>query len=322
MVQTVIGIGDLTLDIFLPQLERLPEWGLEVMIDEPRRQLGGNIGNMAIGAAALAAPFVSCGFIGSDQEGGFLKEQFKRLNLSMDGLREHRKERTSQTFACIRKDGERFFLTYPGVLNQMEELFADIALPPGNIVFLSGWCLPPRVSPNRLNELIRMWRGEGRWIAADLIWSDETWMSKADLLEVLLQCDAVFMNTDELAAFTDSQDLQTGITRLRRWIATAREPSAGKLFIIKKGKEGAAAVGAELTCEVKAIAIEAEHTVGAGDLFNISFLHARWNRNKTIEEALRFACTFAGLSIRKKGSGIPTESEVNGQFSEGGGSIE
>lgn len=318
MSETIIGIGDLTLDTFLPQLQRMPDWGQEVMIAEPRKQLGGNIGNMVSGAAMLGTTFVSCGWIGEDPEGAYITEQLHRLDMPVQGLKPYPGGRTSQTYACIREDGERLFLTYPGVLNHMEALMTSFELPPGKVVFLSGWCLPPRVRSSVLIRHIKRWQAEGRWVAADLIWSDPSWEVKDELLEVLLHCQAVFMNEDEIAAFTGTTDIGANTAYIQRLSADESASEYTPLFIVKQGKRGAYAVHGHEIYRAKAINIQADHTVGAGDLFNIAFLHARFNRGISVEQALQFACIFAGLSIRKHRSAQPTESEVINMMHEGG----
>lgn len=318
MAATLIGIGDFTVDVYLPGLDRLPKWGQETIIGEPRRKLGGNIGNMAIAASALGTPFTGIGWIGNDQEGRFLQEEIRKLGLPTEGMVLHEAERTSQTYACIRKDGERLFLTYPGVLDRMEQLFREIVLPSGNLVFLSGWCLPPRVPPALFVDRVEAWRREGRRVAVDLIWSEESWASGEPVLSALTACDAVFLNVDELLAITELEDVVDAVEQLERTFSEASLKDTVPLLVVKKGKEGAMAIRDAARSEARAAAMEVEHTVGAGDLFNLAFLHAYWIRNRSIAEALSFACIFAGLSIRKNADGCPTEDEVLHYIAKGG----
>ncbi|CAI6084896.1 carbohydrate kinase family protein [Cohnella sp. JJ-181] len=322
MASTVIGIGDFTVDLYLPRLDRLPEWGQETIIGEPRRKLGGNIGNMAIAASALRTPFAGMGWIGNDNEGRFLQEEIRRLGLPTEGMALHETERTSQTFACIRKDGERLFLTYPGVLDRMEQLFREMSLPSGNIVFLSGWCLPPRVPLALFVDRVQAWKREGRLVAVDLIWSEESWASREPVLSALIACDAVFLNADELRAITALQDVDDAAKQLERTLSEASNSDAAPLLVVKKGKEGALAIREAVRSEARAAMMEVEHTVGAGDLFNLAFLHAYWIKNRAIAEALSFACTFAGLSIQKNADGCPTENEVLHYIAKGGVGID
>jgi len=308
--ETVIGIGDLTVDTLLPLVDRMPDWGQETLIEEPRRRLGGNIGNMAVGAAALKADFVSIGWIGDDEEAVFIKEKLRDLHLSTVGLKTFRGGKTSRTFACIRSDGERLFFTYPGVLNHMESLFHGLELPPGKVVFLSGWCLPPRVSPEVLIEKIKAWQEEDRWVAIDLIWSDACWEVKPEIINVLSHCDTVFLNEDEFSALSGKQDAVDRVMSVQEFQSWCAGWSEKALFVMKRGKKGAYAVRGSEVYAAEALAVEIDHTVGAGDLFNISFIHAFWNLGETILRALEFACAFTGLSIRKNVFSYPSENDV------------
>ena len=57
MPYTIGAVGDLTVDVIIPGLSRIPEWGQEIEVGEPMMRLGGNIGNMAVGASALGCDF-------------------------------------------------------------------------------------------------------------------------------------------------------------------------------------------------------------------------------------------------------------------------
>ncbi|MCC3372328.1 carbohydrate kinase family protein [Cohnella sp. REN36] len=312
MPETIVGVGDLTVDIMLPQVDRFPEWGQETIISEPWRKLGGNIGNMAIGIAALKGKFIFHCMIGEDEEGRFIRKQIVKNNLLSDGLIIQKEDGggTSQTYACIRKDGERLFLTYPGVLELMEVLIMNYPLPPGKIVFLSGWCLPPRVRKSIIIEKIKSWQHEGRWVAVDLIWSDESWRLKNDVIEVIRCCNAIFMNEDELLAITGEGNVVEGVNLLKKFMVSEGKGQSDPLIIIKQGKRGAVAFSNEDLQSVTALPVETESTVGAGDLFNAAFLHALWNKGYPVLKCLQFACTFAGLSIDKSSPGLPGEREV------------
>ena len=66
------AIGDLTVDIILNGLSAIPEWGQEAEITGTAKRLGGNVGNMAVGASALHTDFQIIADIGGDENGSFI----------------------------------------------------------------------------------------------------------------------------------------------------------------------------------------------------------------------------------------------------------
>ena len=88
-----------------------------------------------------------------------------------------------------------------------------------------------------------------------------------------------------------------------------------QIIVIGCGEEGALAyIGKEDKYYYqKAVAPKGVvNTVGAGDALLSSFIH-HYLKHKDINEALRFAVTFAGIKISTSGgsNGFPAESEVN-----------
>lgn len=308
MSPVIGGIGDLTVDILLPGLSRFPEWGQEVEIEEPRSRLGGNIGNMATGASALNNDFLIYSMIGQDEEGAFILDSLGKLGLKTSCVRQTGKKRTSRTYAGIREDGERFMLTYKGTLELMEELMAEAA-GPADVLFLSGWCLPPRVHQKTVLDKISNWHMENRVIAADLLWSDETWEHRQELLDVLKKTDIVFLNETELLTLTEEADFEHAVEKLKLLIGLTPR-TQNRFCAIKLGKKGAMLLDGSRCLRVSAYPSKPVDTVGAGDLFNIGFLHALYKLGLKPPEALCFASTFASVYISRYYALPPTEAEI------------
>jgi len=309
MISSIGGIGDLTVDIILPGVKRMPEWGQEIEIEEPKIRLGGNIGNMAAGASALKSNFEIFSTVGNDEEGDFIVNQLKSMGLSTKNIRRTNEYKTSRTYACIREDGERFMMTYKGTLKMIESTLTKNLNNITDVVFLGGWCLPPRISTEKLITSIDIWHSQGRIVSTDLLWSDETWEKKDQLLAVLKKIDILFLNEAELIMLTGEKDLMSSIDKLK--LLTGINEAPGKrMGAIKLGKKGSALINGDDIYMVEAYPVDPVDTVGAGDQFNISFLHALFKLEMSPSEALEFASTFASIFISRYFTSPPGEEEI------------
>lgn len=84
-----------------------------------------------------------------------------------------------------------------------------------------------------------------------------------------------------------------------------------KHVIITLGKRGAFYMDSERSLFVPSFHVKAVDTTGAGDAFNGGFCTAL-AEGKNIEEALRFGCAVAGLSVTRRGAAfsMPSREEV------------
>ena len=302
------AIGDLTLDTILPGISAFPEWGHEAEIGEPQLRLGGNIGNMAVGAGALGTDFFIVSYIGDDQEGAFILKRIQDLQLDTSGVKLTARKDTSKSYACVRKDGERFFLTYKGTLELIGDLLQNNSISECSIIFLGGWMLPPRVDVHSTISEIESWHEHGKIVSTDLIWSEDTWNAKDELLELLRHIDIVFMNEMELLCLMDEKDVDAAIEKLQKTLVN--ENNSIRYCIIKRGPNGGTLVGRDCQISAEAYPSTPIDTVGAGDLFDISFLHAMFQMNMSEEKALQFASTFASVSISRYNDKMPDQTEI------------
>lgn len=308
MEHLISAIGDLTVDVILSGLSAVPEWGKETEIDSTFMRLGGNVGNMAVGASALHTDFQVIADIGKDQNGEFVFGEVSRLDLDTSHIRRLEKEETSKTYACIRPDGERFMMTSKGTLASIEETIMQPGIPKSRVLFLGGWCLPPRVCLERISERIDQWHREGRVLATDLIWSEKTWKVKELLIQFLNKIDIVFLNEKELTALTGFSNWKMSAEKIRSLLGLKERK--GAVAVVKLGADGAVMITGTKEYYTEAYACKPVDTVGAGDLFNLGFLHARFQLDFADEEALKFATTFASLFIANYGSVPPSQEMV------------
>lgn len=308
-MESLLGaVGDLTVDILLRGLTSMPVWGQETEISGITVRLGGNVGNMAVGAGCLHTDFLVVADIGDDSEGKFVFEEIKKRKMSTEYIRKVQGGETSKTYACIRADGERFMMTSKGILNNIERTVMQESFPDCKIIFLGGWCSPPRVDLDRIILRMDRWHREKRILATDLIWSDETWERKQELTEFLKKIDIIFLNEKELLAFTECITQEAAIKKIRNMLVL--DEKSGTMVIVKLGAKGAMMITGRECWRTDAYPCKPIDTVGAGDLFDIGFLHARYQLHFSEKKALKFATVFAALCISGYGQNTPTQEAV------------
>jgi sugar/nucleoside kinase (ribokinase family) len=208
---------------------------------------------------------------------------------------------TCVSVGIFRTDGERLFVTYPGVLDRLGEYLANVTPPTADVAFFSGWCQPPRVDPAILTRLFALLAKSGTPIAFDLSWHDETWRNKQLLREVLEQTDFVLLNRDELAALVDNRPTDAALDAL------ATELGERPTIVVKAGANGALAKhGGNAIVQVMVPALSTASAVGAGDAFNAAFLAATFGEHQNLTTAIARACNFATAAMRTgRNSGPP-----------------
>lgn len=308
MEHLICAIGDLTVDVILRGLSVLPEWGQEAEISNSSMRLGGNVGNMAVGAGALHTDLQVIADIGNDQNGDFIIAEIRKLGLNTDCIRKLEGETTSKTYACIRLDGERFMLTNRGTLALIEDTVLQAYIPASKVLFLGGWCLPPRTDLERVVRQFEKWHREGRILATDLIWSDETWSAKDTLLKFLQDMDIVFLNEKELVILTDCEDQAAASEKLRDILNLRNRRQA--IAVVKLGAQGSIMISGDKEYRANVYSCKPVDTVGAGDLFNLGLLHAKYQMELSDSDSVNFASTFASMFISSYGSVQPTQAMV------------
>lgn len=170
-----LAIGDLTLDRIMGPFADLPDWGHEVEAACRATRLGGNIGILAVAGKILGLDLICAGPLGADANGAWIRGEIAALGYGTEHLSIIDGAATSETFALVRTDGERAFLTYPGVLRQLGSFVLGADLPSADVAFFSGWCQPPRIATSILLERFSALRARGTAIAMDLCWHAESW---------------------------------------------------------------------------------------------------------------------------------------------------
>lgn len=289
MTQRVIAIGDLSVDQICSHFSALPEWGQEVEYRSREKRLGGNVGNFAVSAKKLGMDLDCLCPIGGDDNGRWIESQLADIGIQNSNLSRYGEEATCVSTALVHVGGERLFFTHAGALGRMQDMLMDYRPPEAVAAIFTGWCQPPRVSPEVLLECFSRLRKNGTNIYFDLSWFDPSWQAPEQVIGVMAHTHTAMMNEDEAEALTGSADPATAANQL------FRGDSQPTTLVIKCGRRGA--IIKEIDKEpikIKGVRNRnVSNTVGAGDAFNAAFVYAREYLSLAIEDAASYACKFA-----------------------------
>ena len=288
MSVSTLAVGDLTVDIILGPMADVPGWGEESEVATVDFRLGGNLGNFAVAARMLGLDVFCAGPIGDDDNGVRVRRELSAIGCKTELVHTVLGGKTCVSIGFVRDDGERLFVTYPGVLKTLTDFIREVRPPLTDVAFFSGWCQPPRVDGSTLIRGFAALSEQETRIVFDLSWSTETWNRKTELLETLRHVDFVLLNKDELSAIVGVPGVQDGLGILTA--ALGDRPAV----IVKRGPDGAASKrGSGPIMHANAPLVNATSAVGAGDSFNAAFIAGTFEQRLDLAEATAYACGFA-----------------------------
>ncbi|MFO7320225.1 MAG: carbohydrate kinase family protein [Chloroflexota bacterium] len=280
------GVGGLSYDIVL-QVDHLPATDSKL----PGRLLGflpgGFIANATCAAARLGLRAGFAGWIGGDDQGVMLRDDFERFGVDVGGLTVVAGEATPFTVILVAGD-ERAIVIPDSPLYHLppEDRQLEMARQARQVLTYprdAAWC----------QQIAAAARANGGVLALDV----ERMPAMAATREALALADVLF--------------LADASVREQDW-ATARSLSFGRWVIVTAGREGAYGfVDGSGPLHQPAYPAAAIDTTGAGDCFHAALLAARhWG--DSLPEALRFAAAAAAIKVESVGArgGLPTREQV------------
>ncbi len=120
MTISILALGDFALDVVLGPISDFPAWGKESEAANGVMRFGGNLGNFIVAARALGLQLQVAGLVGDDENGDRLKRDLAALGCNTDLVRTVAGGATCISVGFYHETGERLFVTYPGVLNDLE----------------------------------------------------------------------------------------------------------------------------------------------------------------------------------------------------------
>ena len=106
--------GIIVADVFLPPIDKLPDEGELIKIDEPAHQVGGCASNTAIALSKLGKKAGIVGMVGSDSIGEQLIELLINEKIDTKAVTKTKEASTSQTIIVPVKNQDRRYIHYFG----------------------------------------------------------------------------------------------------------------------------------------------------------------------------------------------------------------
>lgn len=266
---------------------------VKVRVSGFARQGGGPAANAAVTVARLGGRADFVGAVGDDALGASQIQELAREGVGVAGVVVVGGAPSFVAFILVdAADGARTIFSAPA---ERPLLPADTRFPgpPPDLLLLDGWAGAAALA------LAREARRAGVPVMLDAgAFTD-------DVRALLPYVDVAIVSTPFAAAAAGPGSPEGAV----RWVLT----QGPRLAAVTAGEEGcvAGAAGSAETFRVRAFAVEANDTTGAGDAFHGA---AAWAlaRGETWEGSLRTAAAVAALKCRKLGArdGLPTASEL------------
>ncbi|OBZ92278.1 carbohydrate kinase [Pararhizobium polonicum] len=263
-------IGNVNVDLILGPAEPWPKAGTEIIVDHDELRVGGSAGNAALAWGALGVDFAIAANTGTDEFGRWLRESFAHRAEKWP----IRPEGTTLSVGITHPDGERTFFTTRGHLPRLS--LADVLAVLDGSRLSGGFAL--LCGSFLTDDLVRDYPALFDWadshgitLALDTGWPLDGWTeaNRQATRGWLSRCGCALLNEVESTTLSGLSDPVEAARDIRRHMPD------GAVVVVKRGPEGAIAIGADGTLvSAAAPAVEVVDTIGAGDVFNAAFLAA------------------------------------------------
>ena len=288
----VIVVGSINVDLVVTA-RHLPRTGETVGGGVFARHLGGKGANQAVAAARAGASVRMIGAVGRDADGDDSIAALEAEGIDVSGIRRVDAP-TGVAIIAVGQDGENQIVVAPGangLVSADDASLDDKLLPPG--VVLASLEVPM----NAVVAAVLTARGIGMQAIVN------PGPAHAIPPELLASGPIVTPNADELLEMTEAADVEAGVSALIGAGASA--------VVVTLGSEGALLAEGSRRRQLRALAVQAVDTTGAGDTF--SGVLATWLASgHELEEAARAANLAAGLSVVRRGArdGMPNQAAI------------
>jgi sugar/nucleoside kinase (ribokinase family) len=302
---SVVCAGILVADLFVPPLERLPEGGDLVVTEDFLVQPGGCAANTAISLRKLGISASVIGKVGMDLFGDAVERDLQNSGVRTDALRRSSTHGTSKTVILpVIGEDRRYIHTIGANADFTAE---DISIPlvmQAQVFALGGYCVLPRLDPQRIATLLNDMRENGVRTLLDVVVPASSDHPTLDDLRPILPFIDVFMpNIEEATILTGETDQGKQAELFLH--------AGCNIAIITRGEDGALLMSAHETLEVPAFPVEVVDVSGAGDAFVAGFI-VGFLEQWPLADSLRFASVIGASACTHLGctGGVFTRAEA------------
>jgi sugar/nucleoside kinase (ribokinase family) len=240
------------------------------------------------------------GIVGNDDFGEMLIERFKADGVDISKIRIDKDSITGMAFVAYRSDGSRRFvfnLKYSASAKLMPEDVDPEYISRARILHVSGSTLYiNKFTRNSCEKAIAIAKANNNIISLDPNIRPELESIERirEMLRYIIKdIDILLVGEDELAAITETIDVNKAVYKIFDW--------GPRLVVVKKGRKGSLAItNSGESIEVQALLVKEVDPTGAGDVFNAAFIYGYLN-NWKLERILIFANAAAAIKVGRRG---------------------
>jgi sugar/nucleoside kinase (ribokinase family) len=303
----LVLVGSVVVDVLM-YVDRLPDRGGDLLARQVVAGPGGGF-NVLVAARRLGMETFYGGRTGTGLFGTLARAALDQVGIAVL-LPPHEGTDTGMVIGLVEPDGERTFVTAPGIESRLApDDVRALPLRAGDVVYVSGYDLVYPVSGQSLQEWLP-------GLADDLLVAIDPGPLVADippqrLERVLRRTDLLSLSAGEAATLSGLEDPAAAAALLARRLA------AGALVVVRAGARGCwlATAGAE-PLQLPGRPAHVVDTTGAGDAHVAAFL-ARLSLGDDPARAAWVANVAASLTVERAGSGTgPTAQQLQAALEE------
>jgi sugar/nucleoside kinase (ribokinase family) len=291
---SVLCVGILVADLFVPPLARLPVAGELIATEDFLVQPGGCAANSAIALRRLGVAASVVGRVGDDLFGDLVERYLRDRGIDTGGVARAPGHGTSKTVILpIVGEDRRFVHTFGANAALTADDIPSASLEAAEVIYVGGYLVLPGLHQGDLAERFRFAHEHGTRIVLDVVVpSGRDGMSVDAVRELLPLVDYFLPNEDEARALTGEVEPRRQAERLLE--------AGARAVVVKRGERGTFVRSREEAFELPAPPVEALEPSGAGDAFAAGLILGMlegWE----LERSVRFASVIGGSACTALG---------------------
>jgi sugar/nucleoside kinase (ribokinase family) len=291
-------------DHVAPPIERMPEAGELIAVDQLILNIGGGAANTAVDLTRLGVRSSICARVGDDILGRFATESMVANGVDVRALKVDPRHATSQTLILNIRGEDRRFIHSLGANRDFVPADLDAILEPSPRVLHIGYFLIlPKLDAAGLAERFTRAQQSGTKILLDVATPGPGHYLEP-LRTVLPHTDVFVPNTDEAALILGEED------PVRQ--ALKFHDMGARRVVVTRGERGAISVSDQHRLEIPAYSVNFVDGSGGGDAFNAGYILGLLEERSELE-CLKLASAVGASCVRAVGTtaGVFTREEAD-----------
>jgi sugar/nucleoside kinase (ribokinase family) len=291
-------------DHVAPPIERMPDAGELIAVDQLILNIGGGAANTAVDLTRLGVRSSICARVGDDILGRFATESMVANGVDVRALKVDPHQATSQTLILNIRGEDRRFIHSLGANRDFVPSDLDAILEPApNVLHIGYFLILPKLDAAGLAERFARARRSGTKILLDVATPGPGHYLEP-LRAVLPHTDVFVPNTDEAALILGERD------PVRQ--ALKFHDMGARRVVVTQGERGVISVSDQHRLQVPAYPVNFVDGSGGGDAFNAGYILGLLEERSELE-CLKLASAVGASCVRAVGTtaGVFTREEAD-----------